>query len=85
LHKKPTEHQIDVTRNENPPIHNDQDTKCTEQRKNMKSYKGKKDQVIYKGRPIRITPDFSTEKAKIRRSGTGVIQTLRKYKWKHSL
>jgi hypothetical protein len=27
-----------------------------------------KDQVTYKGRPIRITPDFSTETLKARRS-----------------
>jgi hypothetical protein len=39
-----------------------------------------KDQVIYKGRPIRITPDFSPETMKDRRSWTDVIQTLRKYK-----
>jgi hypothetical protein len=32
-----------------------------------------KDQVAYKGRPIRITPDFSTETIKARRSCTDVI------------
>jgi len=36
--------------------------------------------VTYKGRPIRITPDFSTETVKPRRSWTDVIQTLREYK-----
>ena len=39
-----------------------------------------KGQVTYKGRPIRITPDFSPETVKARRSWTDVIQTLREYK-----
>jgi hypothetical protein len=39
-----------------------------------------KGQVIYKGRPIRITPDFSPETMKARRSWTDVIQTLREHK-----
>ena len=34
-------------------------------------------QVTYKGMPIRITPDFSPETMKARRSWTDVIQTLR--------
>jgi hypothetical protein len=37
-------------------------------------------QVAYKGRTIRITPDFSPETMKARRSWTGVIQTLREHK-----
>jgi hypothetical protein len=37
-------------------------------------------QVTYKGRPIRITPDFSPETVKARRSWTDVIQTLREHK-----
>ena len=36
--------------------------------------------VTYKGRPIRITPDFSTETMKARRSWTDIMQTLRKHK-----
>jgi hypothetical protein len=36
-----------------------------------------KHQVTYKGRPIRNTPDFSTETMKARRSWTDVIETLR--------
>jgi hypothetical protein len=36
-----------------------------------------KGQVIYKGRPIRITADFSTGTVKARRSWTDVMQTLR--------
>jgi hypothetical protein len=42
-------------------------------------------QVIYKGRPIRITPDFSLETMKARRSWTDVIQTLREYKFQPRL
>ena len=47
--------------------------------KNIKISKGKI-QVTYKGRPIRITPDFSTETMKARRAWTDVIQTLREHK-----
>jgi hypothetical protein len=39
-----------------------------------------KGQVIYKGIPIRITPDFSPETMKARRSWTNVIQTLKENK-----
>jgi hypothetical protein len=37
-------------------------------------------QATYKGRPIRITPDFSPETMKARRSWADVIQTLREHK-----
>jgi hypothetical protein len=40
----------------------------------------RKGQVTYKGRPIRITPDFSPESMKARSSWTDVIQTLREHK-----
>ena len=36
-----------------------------------------KGQVTYKGRPIRITPDFSLETMKARRSWSRIMQTLR--------
>ena len=36
-----------------------------------------KGQVTYKGRPIRITPDFSPETMKARRSWADVTQTLK--------
>jgi len=49
--------------------------------KNIKSSKGKY-QVTYKGRPIRITPDFSPETIKARRSLADVIQTLREHKFR---
>jgi hypothetical protein len=39
-----------------------------------------KGQVTYKGRPIRITPDFSPEAIKVRRSWADVIHTLIEYK-----
>jgi hypothetical protein len=39
-----------------------------------------KGQVTYKGRPIRITPDFSQETMKVRRALTDVLQTLREHK-----
>jgi hypothetical protein len=39
-----------------------------------------KDEVTYKGRPIRITSDFLPETRKARRSWTDVIQTLREHK-----
>jgi hypothetical protein len=38
-----------------------------------------KGQVIYKDRPIRITPDFSPETMKARRSWTDIIQALREH------
>ena len=40
-----------------------------------------KGQVTYKGRPIRITQDFSPETMKARRSWADVIQTPREHKW----
>ena len=39
-----------------------------------------KGQVTYKGRPIRIVPDFSPETIKAKRSWTDVMQTLREHK-----
>ena len=39
-----------------------------------------KGQVTYKGRPIKITPDFSPETMKARTCWTDVIKTLREHK-----
>jgi predicted CopG family antitoxin len=39
-----------------------------------------KGQVTYKGRPIRISPDFSLKTMKARRSWTDVMQSLREDK-----
>ena len=47
-------------------------------KKNIK--RREKGHLTYKGRPIRITPDFSPETMKARRSWADVIQTLREHK-----
>jgi hypothetical protein len=39
-----------------------------------------KGQVTYKGRSIRIRPDFSTETMKAKRAWSEVLQTLREHK-----
>ena len=41
----------------------------------------KKHQVIYKGRPIRIVPNFSKETLKVRKAWTHVLQALRDHRW----
>jgi hypothetical protein len=50
----------------------------------LKAVRGK-GQVTYKGKPIRITPDFSSETMKTRRCWADVIQTLRKHKFQPRL
>lgn len=57
--------------------YNIQNSKCKEQRKRIKSCKGKKDKVEYKGGLIIMTPDFSMENLKARMAWTDAIQTLR--------
>jgi hypothetical protein len=47
---------------------------------NNKKVVREKCQVKYKGRPIRITPDFSPEIMKAGRSWADAIQTLRDHK-----
>jgi hypothetical protein len=59
--------------------HNSQNTKCTKQRKNIKSSKGK-GQVTYKGRPVRNTANFSPETIKARSTWAEDIQILREHK-----
>jgi hypothetical protein len=54
-------------------------TKCTKQRKNTKSSKGKRS-VTYKSRPISITPAILPENMKARRSWADVIQSHREHK-----
>ena len=44
-----------------------------------------KGQVTYKGRPIRITPHFSTETMKARKAWSEVMQTLREHKCQPTL
>jgi len=41
--------------------------------------------VTYKGRPIRITPDFSLETLKAKKSWADVIQTVREHKCQSKL
>jgi hypothetical protein len=45
----------------------------------------KKGQITYKGRPIRIIPDFSAETMKTRTSWADVIQTLKEHKYQPRL
>jgi hypothetical protein len=45
----------------------------------LKAVRGK-GQVTYKGRPIRITPNFSLETVKARKSWANLIQTVREHK-----
>jgi hypothetical protein len=63
---------------------NSQNIKCTKWRKSIKSSKGKT-QLTYKGRPIRITPDFPQETMKARKSWADLIQTLREHKCKPTI
>jgi hypothetical protein len=58
--------------------HNNQNNKCTKYRI-LKAVR-EKVQVTYKGRPIRIAPDFSPETMKAKRFWTEVIETLREHK-----
>lgn len=44
-----------------------------------------KSQGTYKGKPIRITPDFSAETMKARRDWSEVMQMLREHKWQPRL
>ena len=68
-------------------LHNNQITRCREQRNNIKRFKGERSnlQVTYKGKPIRITSDFSTETMKARRAWSEVMQTLREHKYQPRL
>jgi hypothetical protein len=63
--------------------HNNQNTKCTKQKK-LKAVR-ERGQVTYKGRPIRITPDFLPETIKSIRSWVDVIQSLREHKCQHRI
>jgi hypothetical protein len=75
----PTEHQIDWIRKKKISLpHNNQNTKCTEQRKILK-YAKEKGQT-YKGRTTRIIPNFSTGTLKVVRAQTGVLQILRDHR-----
>jgi hypothetical protein len=53
--------------------HNNQNYKCTE-KSNIKAVQ-EKGQVAYNGKPIRITPDLSTDTLLARRSGADAEET----------
>jgi hypothetical protein len=55
-----------LIRKEILPSHYNQNTKCTKKERLLKAVR-RKGQVTCKGRPIRITPDFSPEMMKARR------------------
>ena len=57
----------------------------TEDRERILRAEKEKCQVTYKGRPIRITPDFSLETMKTRRSWSSVMQTLRNLRYQLGL
>jgi hypothetical protein len=67
------EHQNNRTKKVTAP---DQNTQLTEQR-TLQPAKEKR-QVTYKGKPIRITADFSTQNLNTRRSWKHIIQYLKK-------
>jgi hypothetical protein len=54
-----TPNRLDQKRNSSHPVIR-QNNKCTEQRKNLKAVR-EKGKVTYKGRPIRIAPNFSRD------------------------
>jgi hypothetical protein len=59
--------------------HNSQTPNAQNKERILKAVR-EKGQVTYKGRPIRITPDFSPETMKARISWADLIQTLREHK-----
>jgi hypothetical protein len=75
-HTRSTQTLIDWTGKEFSLPHNNHNTKHTEERKNIKSFKEKKGQITYKGRPIRIILDFSMETFKVDRAWKDALQTL---------
>jgi hypothetical protein len=73
-----TRHELDQKRNSSGHIII-RTTNALNKDRIVKSVR-EKGQVTYKGRPIRITPDYSPETMKARRSYTDVIQTQREHK-----
>ena len=57
----------------------------TENKERILKAAREKGQVTNKGRPIRITPDFSTETMKVRRAWSEVMQSLRERKCQQRL
>ena len=69
-----TPNRLDQKRNSSPHIVIK--TLNTEKKERILKAVREKGQVTYKGRTIRITPYFSTETVKARRSWTHVMQTV---------
>lgn len=69
-----TPNRLDLEK-EVPVPHSNQNTKYSEQRKNTKSYNGKR-AVTYESRAIKIIPCFSRETLKAKRTWTDVLQIL---------
>jgi hypothetical protein len=72
----PRELQIDWTKKKFLLSHRSQNTKWKNKERILKAVR-EKSQVTYKCRTIRITPDFSPETMKARRSWADVTQTLK--------
>jgi hypothetical protein len=72
---RPQEHQTDLI-NRTTPWHIIIKTTCTEtQERTVKAVKEKK-QITYKGKPIKLTADISTETLKARRAWGEVFWKL---------
>jgi hypothetical protein len=70
-YKEPTELQTDWTRNSSRHIIIKTSNALSKER--ILKVVREKGQITYKGRPTRITPDFSTETIKVRKSWADVI------------
>ena len=75
-----TEHQVDWTKKISPH-HLIIKIQSIQNKERILRAAKENDQVIHKGRPIRITPDFSMETLKARRSWTNVLQTRRDHEF----
>ena len=75
--KKHTEHRIDLIKKKTSPHHIIIKTQNIQIKERILRAAKEKGQVNYKGKPIRLTPDFSMETMKARRSWIEVLQKLR--------
>jgi hypothetical protein len=66
----------DLTKIKTPTEYYHQNNKHREPSKNIEGCKREKDQITYKGKPIKITADFSTETLKARGVWSEVFQAL---------
>ena len=68
-----------------PKTHINQINKDQTQRINIKSSKGKKQQITHKGIPIRITADLSTETLQARREWQDILKVMKENNLQPSL